>query len=102
MSAPATNDFSPAPVTITARALSSCLRSRIARRSSSSVGEFSALSTLGRLIVSSAIAPSRSSSRLSKAITKLQREREHQPSEDERRREETGKHQPAEAQLLAR
>ena len=69
MSAPATNDFSPAPVRITTRTLSSCLSSRIARRRSSSVWVLSAFSTFGRLIVTIAVAPSRSISRLSKAIT---------------------------------
>src|SRR3954470_1664535 len=69
MSAPATNDFSPAPVRITTRTLSSYLSSRIARRSSSSVRVLSAFSTLGRLMVTIAVASSRSISWLSKDIT---------------------------------
>ena len=60
MSAPATNDFSPAPVSTTTRTASSCWRSRIAACSSSSVCAFNALRTLGRLIVSVATAPLRS------------------------------------------
>src|SRR6516225_4726315 len=68
MSAPATNDLSPVPVTMTTRTCSSCLTSRIARRSSSSVRVFKALSTFGRLIVTIVVASSRSISRLSKVI----------------------------------
>src|SRR5262245_61126319 len=67
MSAPAMNDFSPAPVMITTRIAPSCFSSRIARRSSSVVGVSRALRTAGRLTVRIATAPSRSSSRLSKA-----------------------------------
>ena len=51
MSAPATNDLSPAPVMMMTRTDSSCLRSSMARRRSSSVAALSALRTFGRLIV---------------------------------------------------
>src|SRR5499427_5570758 len=104
MSAPATNDLSPAPVTITTRIASSASSSTIARRSSSSVCAFSALSTLGRLMVIVATAPSRSSRRVSKTITnlRLERERIHQPAEDDRGSQEAGEHHPAKSQLLAR
>ena len=60
MSAPAMNDFSPAPVMITTRTPSSSLTARMARRSSSSVCALSAFRTLGRLMVMVATAPSRS------------------------------------------
>src|SRR5262249_20014656 len=58
----------PAPVRITTRTAASAFRSRIARRSSSIVCAFSALSTFGRLMVTTADAPSRSSRRLAKAM----------------------------------
>src|SRR5947208_86928 len=102
MSAPATKALSPAPVRITARTLSSCFRSSTARRSSSIVCEFSALRTLGRLTVTTAIAPSRSRRRLSKAIAVLQRKRIHQPAENDGRRDESCKHQSPEPHLMSR
>src|SRR5262245_3335307 len=68
MSAPATKAFSPAPVTTIARTPSSCLRSRTTRRSSSRVWELRAFSTRGRLIVTNATGPSRSTSRFSKGM----------------------------------
>src|SRR5262245_51117693 len=69
MSAPATNDLSPAPVMTIVRTPSSRLSSSTARRRSSRVETSSALRTLGRLIVMMATAASRSISRLSKAIS---------------------------------
>src|SRR5205823_7556750 len=90
---------------MTTRIAASRCRSRTARRSSSSVCAFSALRTFGRLIVMAAIAPSRSRTRVSNVIGSsppLQRERIHQPAEDDRRREEAAEHHPAEPQLLAR
>src|SRR4029077_6234470 len=100
MSAPATNDLSPAPVRMTTRTLSSCFRSRRTRRSSSSVCVFSALSTFGRLIVTMATALSRSNRRLSKAMANLDRERIHHPAEHDGRCEEAREQQPPEAELV--
>src|SRR5690606_32413480 len=51
MSAPATNAFSPAPVTKIPRTWSSCARDRNARSISATVSAFRALSLSGRLIV---------------------------------------------------
>src|SRR3989454_11717968 len=101
MSAPATNDLSPAPVTTITRTSSSRFKSSIARRSSSTVCEFSAFKTLGRLMVTTADAPSRSNSRLSKGMRNLQGERIHQPAEHEGRQEKPAEHHAAKAQLLA-
>src|SRR6478672_3717461 len=100
MSAPATNDLSPAPVTMTTRMSASYFSSRIARRSSSSVSELSALSTFGRLIVRTADAPSRSRRRLTKAMTS-ERERINQPAENDRRSEKPAEHHAAEPHLIA-
>ncbi len=55
MSAPATNDFSPAPVRITTRTSRSCFRSVKTVRSSPMVAMLRALRTLGRLMVTWAI-----------------------------------------------
>ena len=65
MSAPATNDFSPAPVITTQRTVSSCRSPAIVACSSSSVALLSALRTFGRFTVTIAVAPSRSSARFS-------------------------------------
>ena len=54
MSAPAANAFSPAPVRTTVRASVSSASSRSRSRSSVSVSPFSALSTSGRSIVTTA------------------------------------------------
>src|SRR5688572_312456 len=66
MSAPATNAFSPSPVITIARIAWSCFNVSAARRSSSSVRELSAFRTLGRLMVTNATWPSRSTTRCSK------------------------------------
>src|SRR5262245_30846664 len=68
MSAPATNDLSPAPVRTITRTASSRFNSSTARRRSSRVEWLRALRTFGRLIVTMATAESRSISRLSKVI----------------------------------
>src|SRR4051812_35721911 len=102
MSAPAMNDFSPAPVRITARTASSCFSSRTARRSSSSVWVLSALRTLGRLTVRTATPPSRAIRRLSKVVAMSERERIHQPAEDVGGDHESPEHHRAGFQLLAR
>src|SRR5687767_10790115 len=68
MSAPATKDFSPAPVSTTARTPASSLNAVMARASSVSVWLFKALRTFGRLRVTMATASSRSSRRLSKVM----------------------------------
>src|SRR5712692_2453118 len=104
MSAPATKALSPAPVTMTTRTVSSCFSSSIRRRSSSTDSLWSALRTLGRLIVTIATGPpepSRSSKRCCSVMADLERERIHQPAEDESRHDEPGKEQGAEADLFA-
>src|SRR5262249_55563570 len=102
MSAPATNDLSPAPVSTSARTASSCFRSRTARRSSSSVAVSSAFRTFGRLMVTTATAPSRSTSRCSKLISDRpsERERIHQPSEHHRGGEKGAEHHRGGPDLL--
>ena len=62
MSAPATNDLSPPPVSTTARTLSSADSSRAAASSRSLVSVLSALSASGRSTVTTATAPSRMTS----------------------------------------
>src|ERR1700687_1189922 len=108
MSAPATNDLSPAPVRITARTSSSRFKSRATRRSSSRVRALRALRTLGRLIVTSATAPSRSRSRLSTVMTgtslysSLEGKRGPSPAEYIRGDEEAGEEHAAESKLRPR
>src|SRR5215472_7989765 len=99
MSAPATNDRSPAPVSTIARIDSSALSSSIARCSSSSVREFNAFSTFGRLMVRTATAPSRSTIRCSN-VMRSERKGVHQPAEDEGRHDEPAEHQAAKPQLF--
>src|SRR5437899_9171980 len=103
MSAPAMNDFSPAPVSTTTRTLSSCFIWRATRLSSSSVGAFNAFNTFGRFTVTIATAPLCSRRRLSKDIARnLERKRPHQPAEHDRRRDEAREQHPAKPQLLPR
>src|SRR4051812_24458209 len=101
MSAPATNALSPAPVRMTARTPSSSFRSSIVRRSASSVSAFRALRTLGRLNVTVATAPLRSTSRTSEDMGASERERIHEPAERGGRQHEAAEHQPAQPRLFA-
>src|SRR5687768_14020842 len=68
MSAPATNAFSPAPVRITTRVVSSEAAASMAVLNSFRVCALSAFRTLGRLKVIVVTGPSRSTSRFSKDI----------------------------------
>src|ERR1700733_468065 len=68
ISAPATNDFSPAPVSISTRTAASSRASSSASRNSSTVLRFSAFSTFGRFKVTKAIPSLFSTSKFSNPI----------------------------------
>src|ERR1700683_5044648 len=107
MSAPATKDFSPAPVSTTTRTSSRRAASPNTSSSSARVRASSAFNTFGRLIVTTRTAPSCSTSTFSKAITcevwhtASMKDAVHEPADRIRAEDQPAKHPHGQSDLIA-